>query len=73
MKNVSIIAKVIIYVSILGFSCIFIMGYVSIDAADRILTQGAFDRITSINNMKKVQTENFFHEKLDQESFYDKY
>lgn len=65
MKNVSIIAKVIIYVSILGFSCIFIMGYVSIDAADRILTQGAFDRITSINNMKKVQTENFFHEKFN--------
>ncbi len=64
MKNVSIIAKVIIYVSILGFSCIFIMGYVSIDAANRILTKAAFDRITSINKMKKTQMERFFNEKL---------
>lgn len=64
MKNVSIIAKVIIYVSILGFSCIFIMGYVSITAADEILTEAAFDRITSINNMKKLQMERFFKEKV---------
>ena len=64
MKNVSIIAKVIIYVSILGFSCIFIMGYVSIDASNRILTKAAFDRITSINSMKKGQMERFFSDKL---------
>lgn len=65
MKNVSIIVKVIIYVAILGFSCIFIMGYVSIDAASKILTKAAFDRISSINGMKKMQMERFFNEKLE--------
>lgn len=65
MKNLSITLKVIIYVSILGFSCIFAMGYVSISAADDILNQNAYEHISSVQNIKKVQLEEFIDNKLN--------
>jgi len=63
MKNLSIILKVIIYVSILGFSCIFIMGYVSINAADEILNTNAYGQIKSMQSIKKLQIEEFVNTK----------
>lgn len=63
MKNLSITLKVIIYVSILGFSCIFAMGYVSINAADNILTENAHEHLTSVQSLKKQQIESFFNNK----------
>ena len=65
MKNLSITLKVIIYVSILGFSCIFAMGYVSITTADRILTENAHEHLTSVQSMKKQQIEEFILSKLN--------
>ncbi|MFK5857079.1 MAG: methyl-accepting chemotaxis protein [Bacteroidota bacterium] len=63
MKNLNITLKVIIYVAILGFSCIFVMGYVSISAADEILSTNAFDHIKSMQIIKKLQVEEFFNNK----------
>ena len=64
MKNLSITLKVIIYVSILGFSCIFAMGYVSISAADDILTKNAHDHLTSVQAMKKQLLESYVEQKI---------
>jgi len=64
MKNLSITLKVIIYVSILGFSCIFAMGYVSISAADDILTENAHEHLVSVQAMKKQQVESFINNKI---------
>ena len=63
MKNLSITLKVIIYVSILGFSCIFVMGYVSINSADKILSNNAYQQINSLQEFKKLQIEDFFKAK----------
>ena len=65
MKNLSITLKVIIYVSILGFSCIFAMGYVSINAADKILTKNAHEHLMSVQSMKKQQVEDFIQGKIN--------
>ncbi|NQU35073.1 MAG: HAMP domain-containing protein [Bacteroidetes bacterium] len=65
MKNLSITLKVIIYVSILGFSCIFAMGYVSINAADKILTKNAHEHLMSVQSMKKQQVEDFIQSKIN--------
>ena len=64
MKNLSITLKVIIYVAILGLSCIFVMGYVSINAADKILSNSAKDQIESVEGLKKHQIEQFFANKV---------
>ena len=64
MKNLSITLKVIIYVSILGFSCIFLMGYVSINSADQILTNNAYQQINSLQEFKKLQFDDFFKSKI---------
>lgn len=64
MKNLSITLKVIIYVAILGLSCIFVMGYVSINAADKILSNSAKDQIESVEELKKQQVEQFFANKV---------
>lgn len=63
MKNLSITLKILIYVSILGLICIFIMAYVSINAADKILTQSAYDHIRSVQSIKKAQIEDFVKNK----------
>jgi len=63
MKNLSITLKVMIYVAILGFSCIFVMGYVSINAADEILNNNAYEQVNSMQNIKKLQIEEFFKTK----------
>ncbi len=65
MKNLSITVKVIIYVSILGFSCIFAMGYVSINAADEILNENAYEHVSSVHNIKKLQVEEFIDNKIN--------
>ncbi len=65
MKNLSITLKVIIYVSILGFSCIFAMGYVSINAADKILSKNAHGHLMSVQSMKKQQVEDFIQGKIN--------
>jgi len=65
MKNLNITLKVIIYVSILGFSCIFAMGYVSITAADDILNSNAHEHINSIQSIKKAQIEDFIENKMN--------
>ena len=65
MKNLNITLKVIIYVSILGFSCIFAMGYVSINAADKILTKNAHEHLMSVQSMKKQQVEDFIQGKIN--------
>ena len=64
MKNLSITLKVIIYVSILGFSCIFAMGYVSITTADDILTVNAHEHLASVQALKKQQVESFIDNKI---------
>lgn len=64
MKNLSITLKIIIYVSILGFSCIFAMGYISINAADSILTKNAHEHIASVQSLKKQQVESFINNKI---------
>ncbi len=64
MKNLSITLKVIIYVSILGFSCIFAMAYVSINAADNILTNNAHEHLESVQVLKKQQVESFLENKI---------
>lgn len=64
MKNLNITLKVIIYVSILGFSCIFVMGYVSITAADEILSNNAREHINAIQSIKKLQIEDFIKNKM---------
>jgi len=63
MKNLSITLKVIIYVAILGFSSIFVMGYVSINAADDILNTNAYDHINTMQRIKKLQIEDFIQSK----------
>ena len=63
MKNLSITLKILIYVSILGLVCIFIMAYVSINAADKILTQSAYDHVRSVQSIKKAQIEDFVKNK----------
>ena len=65
MKNLNITLKVIIYVSILGFSCIFAMGYVSINAADKILSKNAHGHLMSVQSMKKQQVEDFIQGKIN--------
>lgn len=64
MKNLSITLKVIIYVSILGFSCIFAMAYVSINAADKILSKNAHEHLESVQVLKKQQVEDFLSSKI---------
>ncbi len=63
MKNLSITLKILIYVSVLGLICIFIMAYVSISAADEILTKSAYDHIRSVQSIKKAQIEDFVKNK----------
>ncbi len=63
MKNLSITLKILIYVSVLGLVCIFIMAYVSIGAADDILTKSAYDHIRSVQSIKKAQIEDFVKNK----------
>ncbi len=65
MKNLSITLKVIIYVSILGFSCIFAMGYVSISAADEILVTNAHEHLKTLQSIKKLQIEGFIENKMN--------
>ncbi len=63
MKNLSITLKVIIYVSILGFSSIFVMAYVSVTSADEILSNNASQQIETLQNIKKLDIEEFIKNK----------
>lgn len=64
MKNLNITTKLIIFVSILGIVCVFAIGYISINAADKILTQTANNRIKAIELTKKAQVETFLLNKM---------
>jgi len=64
MKNLNITTKLIIFVSILGIVCVFAIGYVSIIAADKILTEAANNRIKAIENTKKAQVETYLLNKM---------
>ncbi len=48
----------------LGFSCIFIMGYVSISAADKILSKNAEEHLKSVLASKKHQVEDFVNNRI---------
>ncbi len=60
MRNLSIVLQIIIYVSILGFTCIFLMAYVSISASERIMNERAYANIGTIQQVKKEQIEEYF-------------
>ncbi len=63
MKNLNITLKVIIYVAVLGFSSIFVMAYVSMNATDKILNTNARNHISSMQSIKKLQIEEFIQSK----------
>jgi len=64
MKNLRITTKLIIFVSILGIVCVFAIGYISINAADKILTETANNRISTIEISKKAEVESFLSRKI---------
>lgn len=64
MKNLNITTKLIIFVSILGIVCVFAIGYISINAANKILTETANNSVKTIQLTKKAQVETFILSKM---------
>ena len=65
MKNLSITLKIFIYVSVLCLSGIFALGYLSINTADKILGESAFEHIKSVQSLKKLEIETWVQRRLD--------
>lgn len=59
MKNLSVTTKLIIFVSILGIVSVFFIGFISINATNKILNQTANKEIEAIEITKKSQVEDY--------------